>query len=56
MDIQVPSSVQQGSVLNANGTTFVADRLVQNVLGFNITQRQLITGIGCLLLGYLLAD
>lgn len=49
------SNVTQGTVITSGGSSYVADKLTVNLLGFNLTQRQLITGLGCLLLGFTLA-
>lgn len=50
------ANVLQGTVLTSGGQTFVADKLVVNLLGVNFTQRQSLTGIGCLLVGFMLKD
>lgn len=50
------ANVTQGTVITSAGTTYIADKLTTNVLGVNLTQRQMITGIGCFLLGFLLSN
>lgn len=49
------SGVSQGTVINSGGSTYVADKLTMNLLGVNLTQRQLLTGIAGLLLGYVMS-
>lgn len=49
------ANVVQGSTITSSGSTYVADKLTINFLGFNFTQRQLLsTGAG-FLLGLLLS-
>lgn len=50
------ANVTQGTILTSGGTTYVADKLTTNILGINLTQRQMITGIGCFLLGFILSN
>lgn len=49
------SGVTQGTSINSGGATYIADKLTINLLGFNFTQRQLLTGLAGLLLGYTMA-
>lgn len=49
------ANVTQGAVITSSGTTYVADKLTINLLGFNFTQRQVLTGIAGLLLGFTMA-
>lgn len=48
------SNVTQGTLITSSGQSYTADKLVINLLGVNFTQRQLLTGLGGLLLGFLL--
>lgn len=52
--MEVPN-VTQGTIITSAGTTYVADRRTINLLGFDLTQRQLLTGGLGVLLGLLLA-
>lgn len=49
------SNVTQGAVITSSGTTYVADKLTINLLGFNFTQRQLLSAGAGLLLGILIS-
>lgn len=48
------ANVTQGTVITSSGSTYVADKLTINLLGFNFTQRQLLSAGAGLLLGVLL--
>lgn len=44
------ANVVQGTTITSNGSTYIADKLTLNILGFNLTQRQLLSsGVGFLL-------
>lgn len=49
------ANVTQGTTITSAGTTYVADKLTVNILGVNVTQRQLLTGIVGVFLGFTLA-
>lgn len=48
------ANVVQGTTITSSGTTYIADKLTLNLLGYNFTQRQLLSAGAGLLLGVLL--